>query len=316
MQGPDQTEPNSINKELPPGIARVSLTESRSGIPLTGWDGVRHALKTYVMELPDANIAVREFMQVSGPLSAYLPVLPVDVIVDDVLTEAESPVLHNGRWVRSYDYEGAPSFFKTRVGIQKVGTEEDYILYLANSFSGITIEEELADFLGIQRVVASKGVTIDFAVHDDTFQIDFTHMAKPIQQVVKSLDHPFPRRRMTGNILLKQFVFNRTFDYSPPPLVLGSTNGLEVTADLKNDWFGRFKHVGRVIQDTYQVHKSVVSGPLGAEHSEQTKSAPYLYFEITPQIKWGPDASDTTDPQVIANIDHLQRMIAEGFGKK
>ena len=321
-------------------ITGVEVSEYQSGIPLKGWESVENALRTFSSGAPRASrsteshqmkaVAESQGAFATGFYTIAAPHLKGGAsFVDQMLEEAKRGTESQGRWHRSYDYDGVGSFFKTTVEVDQVKGTDGYILKLNAAYVGTEVEEGLAEHLGVERGLSWKNVTVGLEPVGDQFRADFEDVVRRLDGVIDYLNLPaeagkkskLPWKkgkeepgRITGKDVVQQFLITDRYGDSGDPFILGSKDGIEVTIGMgrvgrRFEW-----QKGEKSEDRWHADGAVLTGPLDTDYRDETKLVPpSISISIRPESEDRYSRMPIVDPEKKELMADLAERVAKSF---
>lgn len=330
-----------------------------TGIPLTGWENIRAALNIFASGKPRRSRATEDHnLQAFTQMHPFAGMLflqanrrePGNSFVDRLLEEAEPAVKDRGRWSRSYDYDGQGSFHKTSVEIQDITSVDEeasdglYLLSLNAAYVGKGVEDDLAEYLGVEQGLQRKSVHVKLEPDGDQFAIDFDQVAQKLQPLLAQLHPKTPVG--SENIFLKLL---SAVIKSPEPESEPSLTGEDIvqqmlavdsyrsrdvnsiilgTKDVKDDQVEIALSLGRVgdrynwrggdrDKELWNIAGATVRGPLAESYKEEGKLEPPSVVLTVQRTAHKDEYSrlPIVDPDVKAEMNELAIQIAALFGQ-
>lgn len=333
-------------------IAKVEISEERRGIPLGDFNSVSAALHTFAHgRSPGSRTTQNKLLDDTistygdeGFLTYFQIASQVDqdAFLNDMLKQAEPAVKRRGHWERNYDGiidAFGTSFFKTFVEITRLPYRADSYLLELCAAGRRTVEEELAQTLGVERGLKNKQVKVTFEPNGDNFRIDFDQIAQRLQRFYGELA-PEPtnvkqrwievikgkRPALTGEGMLRAMLpayEEKSFSpivemfwvplQKPRQFILGVADGSEVSYELSVG--SRYKWMTeRKKKELWHTEGTVLSGPLNKSYVvEGELNPPSISFTIQRYNMGRLDYIPTIDPESKARMNELATKVAECF---
>lgn len=307
-------------------ITSVSDVQQFRYIPLKGWSSVESAIQAYAQGSTPGSRAteheqVRATTQAGGDLTGLLfshasAMLGKSIqFVQEMLMEAKTAIETFGHWDRRYDYDGVGTFFKTKVEVMVLDWNSDlYALGIYASYVGDKPEEELAEYLGIQRALIWSSVAVQVEPTDGN------HFTFDLEKIARKLDAVFGRTDLSGEIIAQAMMGVTERGDSKPNFVLMEDDDLMVSiypgrVKGRFHWEDPYGPSRRRV-DTWFVEGSVLSGLLDDSYKDKNKKEPPNFgISISKRRKtsWGHENIPVWDEDKKNRIIRLTREITKAF---
>ena len=311
-----EVSPKPVEREQV--ITGIEISEYQSGIPLRGWESVESALRAFSMGVSRVSISAESRKVLAADPHPIIVPFPKGNFLNQMFKEAKRVTKSQGRWQRDYKDDGAGSFSGTRVGVEKVKRTGDYILKLDVARIGAEAEKDLAEYLGIERGLVWKNVTVKLEPEGDQFRVDFEDMVRRLDGVIDYLNPwgPWEREeelRITGEDVARQLLTNDR-DGEGGFFVLGLKDGLEVAIGMglvgQRFTWENMERSG----DKWRVDGSVLTGPLETDYRDETKFlSPSISISIRSETEGRYNRVPVVDPKKKEIVNDLAERVAESF---
>lgn len=183
-------------------ITNVKVVECRSDIPVKGWDGLTELLNRYARgDFRGSNgttaKAARDIGESYGGFAASMFLYTGATygngheLVKNLIDNAKEALQTRNSYKKSYDYDASgTSFFKTSVEIYWLDKEAElFAVHFNAAYVGDEPEEQLAEVLGVTRVLQSVAVNIQAEpISDKQFEFDFEPVRRALDKVLDTSD--------------------------------------------------------------------------------------------------------------------------------
>lgn len=296
-------------------ILSVESTEYQGGIPLPDFESVKGALQAFSEgRTAGSHAGKQEFVANGGGMIAMMLELVQSGssrFVDRLCDKIEADLSFRSNSHNSFDYEGPGPFFKCTVNVIRL-EDDSFLLSLSAAYVGNTIEQGLADYLGVQRGLWRTSVSLKLdAAQGDMFAIDFDPIMDKLGGTVLWTRNGHGVAKIIANGYMDSYS-TVAYDAGVATLMGGdlrdtvdpSITDSQLTVTIGVDT----SSVGEYYKNPFTVNGSVLNGQLREDYDDPKV---YIAPRVIITIMGNPNESNRLDTPVIdPAIQHRMRALA------